>query len=85
MLIQPITESSINSLCAAVSTDIGMPVGRVRKVVLAVLRHQQGQAVAGAEPGGEGGLAAGIDPGDPLRWYPLGANGRLRPPQPQQP
>jgi hypothetical protein len=21
---------------------------------------------------------------DPLRWYPIGANGRLRPPQPQE-
>ena len=71
--------SSIDQLCAAVSEEIGMPVGRVRRVLLALERQRQ--LAAGASD-----TAAGAaQPEDPLRWYPLGANGRLRPPCPEQP
>ncbi|MCP9802568.1 hypothetical protein KBY75_03190 [Cyanobium sp. T1G-Tous] len=49
-----------------------MPSGRIKKVVLALQRHQSSTCVESApEPQG---------PEDPLRFYPLGANGRLRPP-----
>lgn len=80
MLIDGVTDSSIASLCAAVSADIGMPAGRVRKVVMAILRLQQGiLPPAAATPDAE---AAEPDPeglNERLRWYPLGANGRLKP------
>ncbi|MCP9928025.1 hypothetical protein [Cyanobium sp. CH-040] len=80
VLINGASDSSIDSLCSAVSADIGMPAGRVRKVVMAILRLQQGilppaAAMSDAE-------AAEPDPAGlngRLRWYPLGANGRLRP------
>jgi hypothetical protein len=68
--------SSFDQLCAAVADEIGMPVGRVRRVALALERQRQ--RLAGAPQG-----SAAHD--DPLRWYPLGANGRLRPPLPERP
>lgn len=68
--------SSFDQLCAAVADDIGMPVGRVRRVALALERQRL--RAASAAPG-----SAAQD--DPLRWYPLGANGRLRPPLPERP
>lgn len=81
MLINGVTDRSIDSLCSAVSAEIGIPSGRVRKVVMAILRLQQAFMPPGAEsPDGETTEAdpAGLKD-DRLRWYPLGANGRLRP------
>lgn len=63
----------------AVSADTGMPPGRVRRLLLSAERwkaalEQNPDAVhsAGASADSSGGH-------DPLRWYPVGANGRLRP------
>jgi hypothetical protein len=79
LLLDGSMHSSIDQLCAAVSEEIGMPVGRVRRVALALERQRLRVA-------GTGDPAAGAaQPEDPLRWYPLGANGRLRPPVPDQP
>ncbi|TVS02133.1 MAG: hypothetical protein EA413_13250 [Cyanobium sp. PLM2.Bin73] len=81
--------SSFDQLCAAVADDIGMPVGRVRRVALALERQRL--RAASAAPGSDPLAApAGAPQGsaaqdDPLRWYPLGANGRLRPPLPERP
>jgi hypothetical protein len=71
----------MDSLCAAISGDIGMPEGRVRKVLVALRRHCEGRgAEAGVSP--EPGATGSVDP---LLWYPLGANGRQRPPVPERP
>lgn len=78
--------SSLDQLCAAVSHEIGMPAGRVRRVALALERQRQlaGSGATGSDqpvaPASSPPAAA--EPDDPLRWYPLGANGRLRPPLP---
>ncbi len=85
VLIDSFMDSSIDRLCAAVAEEVGMPVGRVRRVVLALQRQRQ-RSMAGiaAASAAAPGLEAAA-PDDPLRWYPLGANGRLRPPGPDQP
>ena len=75
-------DSSIDQLCAAVSEEIGMPVGRGRRVMLAVERQRLRATGANTDPGG---LQSAAQPENSLRWYPLGANGRLRPPVPEQP
>jgi len=65
--------SPLEDVCAAVATETGIPPGRVRKVLLAAQRYQQtGQADPPA--------TTPALPTDPLRFYPLGANGRLHPP-----
>lgn len=85
MLINGVTDRSIDSLCSAVSAEIGMPAGRVRKVVMAILRRQQGiLPPAAAAPDGEGAEQGPTGEHERLRWYPLGANGRLRPPVHEQ-
>ena len=65
-------QGPLDSICAAISAETGMPSGRIKKVVLALQRHQSSTCLESApEPQA---------PEDPLRFYPLGANGRLRPP-----
>ncbi|MFO8238369.1 MAG: hypothetical protein R6U00_09015 [Prochlorococcaceae cyanobacterium] len=81
--------SSFDQLCAAVSAEIGMPVGRVRRVALA-LEHQRLRAARGDHGSDSPAAQASTPPDaaesdDHLRWYPLGANGRLRPPLPERP
>jgi hypothetical protein len=81
--------SSFDQLCAAVSAGIGMPVGRVRWVAL-VLEHQRLRAARGAHGSDSPAAQASAppeaaEPDDHLRWYPLGAHGRLRPPLPERP
>ena len=71
-------------LCAAVSADTGIPQGRVNKVVLALQRH----LASGGAPQTSGQIPGQIlaepeqkqEPENPLRFYPIGANGSLRPP-----
>lgn len=67
-------------LCAAVSADTGIPQGRVNKVVLALQRH----LTSGSAPQTSGQILAQPEqkqePENPLRFYPIGANGSLRPP-----
>jgi hypothetical protein len=71
-------EDGLDSLAAAVATETGIPMGRVKKVLLTAQRHQQ--------PGTPGPtLPVSLDSqpaaqSDPLRFYPLGANGRIHPP-----
>lgn len=65
-------QGSLDSLCAAISAETGMPPGRIKKVVLALQRYQSSTCLETA--------AESQGPEDPLRFYPLGANGRLRPP-----
>lgn len=65
-------QGPLDSLCAAISAETGMPSGRIKKVVLALQRHQSSTCLESA-PEHQG-------PEDPLRFYPLAANGRLRPP-----
>lgn len=72
---------NIEQLIQAVSTDTGMPPGRVRRILLSAEQlkslMEQG-SVANAAPAA---AANTRKTNDPLRWYPVGANGRLRPPQ----
>ena len=71
-------------LCAAVSADTGIPQGRVNKVVLALQRH----LASGTSPQTSGQIPGQIlaepeqkqELENPLRFYPIGANGSLRPP-----
>ncbi len=63
-----------------------MPSGRIRKVLMALQRHVP-DCLQGLP---EAGISVGADAPpkdssperllDPLRFYPIGANGRLRPP-----
>ncbi|MFU8884745.1 MAG: hypothetical protein ACNA8O_04725 [Cyanobacteriota bacterium] len=62
----------LDALCTAVAADTGVPVGRVKKVLLSAQR-QQGACTATSPP-------PSAPHGDPLRHYPLGANGRTYPP-----
>jgi hypothetical protein len=62
----------LDALCTAVAADTGVPVGRVKKVLLSAQR-QQGVCTAPSPP------PTALH-GDPLRHYPLGANGRTYPP-----
>jgi hypothetical protein len=77
---------ALASLCAEVAAETGIPEGRVRKVLqLAQRLHREGRMnsapPAAADPGLESPSASG-SAADRLRYYPLGANGRLRPPAP---
>lgn len=82
------------------AADTGVPAGRARKILLSAERLRpslqpgaiqaataQGDAMASGPhrqaSAASPGAAAASD--DPLRWYPIGANGRLRPPQPTEP
>jgi hypothetical protein len=73
-------DHTLDAVCAAVAAETGIPAGRVKKVLVAAQRHQHLQAGASTPP-----QAAAPAPSDPLRFYPLGANGRLHPPRPSQP
>ena len=82
------------------AADTGIPAGRVRKILLSAERLrpslqpgavQAATAQGDAMASGANGQASATSPGaaatasdDPLRWYPIGANGRLRPPQPPE-
>lgn len=66
-------EEQLDSLCAAVAADTGLPMGRVRKVLLSA-RHLQQSGEVHPPP------EAVTTPPDPLRYHPLGANGRIHPP-----
>jgi hypothetical protein len=73
MLPEDCPEAALDSLCAAVAADTGIPTGRVKKVLLSAQRQQ----LAGnpsATP------ASPVAHADPLRFHPLGANGRTYPP-----
>ena len=78
---------NIEQLIQAVSTDTGIPPGRVRRILLRAEQlkslMEQG-SVASAAPAAPTNTR---ETNDPLPWYPVGANGRLRPPQspPQSP
>jgi hypothetical protein len=75
MQLEGLTGQALDAVCIAVAAETGVPAGRVRKVLLAAQRL--GQA-GGQAPAVEGSTA----PPHPLRFYPLGANGRIQP-QPQ--
>jgi hypothetical protein len=67
---------ALDELCEAVASETGIPPGRVKKVLVAAQRLQRvGPPVS----------PAAVPPvsQDPLRFYPLGANGRIHPPLPQ--
>jgi hypothetical protein len=75
-------EDGLDSLAAAVAAETGLPMGRVKKVLLTAQRHQQAGTPAPTPP-----VSLDSQPAtqaDPLRFYPLGANGRIHPPL-QQP
>lgn len=73
-----VSEQALDSLSAAVAAETGIPMGRVKKVLLSAQRHQQ---VSPSAPRQSGFQAAQPDvPEDRLRFYPLGANGRTHPP-----
>ncbi|MBM5825864.1 MAG: hypothetical protein FJ054_11020 [Cyanobacteria bacterium M_surface_10_m2_119] len=82
---QQLTGDGLAALCGAVAAETGIPEGRVRKVLLSAQRLQRaGGWNAAATPAPDPGPASAT-PGshaDRLRFYPLGANGRLRPPAP---
>lgn len=69
------------ALCAAVSADTGIPEGRVRKVIQAAQQHQQdpglGTASSSGQPPRRPDATVPDSPAGRLRFYPLGANGRL--------
>ncbi len=82
------------------AADTGVPAGRVRKILLSAERLRQSlqpgaihaaTAQGDAMASGPHRQASAASPDaaaatdDPLRWYPIGANGRLRPPQPPEP
>ena len=75
-----VPDAVMPALCAAVSADTGIPEGRVRKVIQAAqrLQHTLDQSTAthplASQPMPEPG-----SPADRLRYYPIGANGRLSP------
>jgi hypothetical protein len=71
------------ALCAAVAVETGIPEGRVRKVIQAAKHHQHAPGLSA--PLARASTGAPDAPADPLRFYPLGANGRLRPPAAAEP
>lgn len=73
MLPEDWPEAALESLCAAIAADTGIPTGRVKKVLLSAQR-QQLAVNPSAWP------APQIPQADPLRFHPLGANGRIHPP-----
>lgn len=79
-----LSEEALASLCAAVAAETGIPQGRVRKVLQVAQRHQRAGGVTPAPPPtpDPGAAAPPGSRADRLRYYPLGANGRLRPPAP---
>jgi hypothetical protein len=75
---QDLPEKELDSLSAAVAAETGIPMGRVKKVLLSAQRHQQaGTSVS--TPSASLDSHPAVQP-DPLRFYPLGANGRTYPP-----
>jgi hypothetical protein len=78
---------SLDQLAEAVSVDTGIPPGRVLRILISAERLK-----ALMEQGAEGSLPPGVatsatptqhaSTNDPVRWYPVGANGRLRAPLP---
>jgi hypothetical protein len=73
MLPEDCLEATLDFLCAAVAADTGIPTGRVKKVLLSAQRQQQA--------GNPSAPPASLAPqADPLRFHPLGANGRIHPP-----
>jgi hypothetical protein len=73
MLPEDWPEAALDSLCDAIAADTGIPMGRVKKVLLSA----QHQLQAGNPSAPPASLAA---QDDPLRFHPLGANGRIHPP-----
>jgi hypothetical protein len=71
-------EKELDSLSAAVAAETGIPMGRVKKVLLSAQRHQQAGTPASA-PSASLASQPAVQ-ADPLRFYPLGANGRTYPP-----
>jgi hypothetical protein len=75
MQLEGLTGQALDAVCTAVAAETGVPAGRVRKVLLAAQRlHQAGDRTSTVE--------RSTAPPHPLRFYPLGANGRIQP-QPQ--
>lgn len=79
---QVLQNVNIEQLIQAVAAETSIPPGRVRRILLSAEQlkslMEQG-SVANAAPAGS---AKNMKTNDPLLWYPVGANGRLRPPQP---
>lgn len=78
--------SDLDSLCAAVAHQTGLPLGRVRKVIVAAqqhLQHSPKHSPRHPQPGSQAPHSAtGAQVStDPLRFYPLGENGRVFPPR----
>lgn len=71
------------ALCAAVAVETGIPEGRVRKVIQAAQHYQHAPGLSA--PHANASTGESDAPADPLRFYPLGANGRLRPPAVAEP
>jgi len=71
---------SLDKLCDAVSADTGIPPGRVRRILLSAerLRTLMAQTPVDAATSA---ISSPVNR-DPLRWYPVGDNGRLQPPSP---
>jgi hypothetical protein len=78
MQAEIVPEHELDSLSAAVAAETGIPLGRVKKVLLCAQRLQR------ASPSAPDSPALSASPpalqADPLRFYPLGANGRTYPP-----
>jgi hypothetical protein len=68
------SEQDLNSLSAAVAAETGIPPGRVKKVLLSARRYEQTGPPPSSPP------APLATKADPLRFYPLGPNGRTHPP-----
>ncbi|MEB3320584.1 MAG: hypothetical protein VKI63_06565 [Cyanobium sp.] len=81
----PADPTHLNQLSEAVAADTGIPAGRVRKVLLSARRHASSLEAAPPLPQRAAQPAADAPRDDRLRWYPLGANGGLRPPAPPEP
>lgn len=77
MLPEDWPEAALESLCAAIAADTGIPTGRVKKVLLSAQR-QQGAVNPSDNP--SAWPAPQAPQADPLRFHPLGANGRIHPP-----
>lgn len=77
MLPEDCPEAALDSLCNAVAADTGIPTGRVKKVLLSAQRQQ---LAVNPSDNPSAWPASQIPQADPLRFHPLGANGRTYPP-----
>lgn len=80
----PAPQPELELLARAVSDETSIPLGRVRRILISAERLKPLMKTLTTTPAslGEADAPRTDSPcsDDPLRWYPIGANGRLRPP-----